>query len=339
MDSDTLTYTNSGDWFGMLFSGQITEKKLVRVLTGGLGFVIFLLLGATLLSFWNLRSIESATEELKSSNIAQDARVGEKVWVQADELIRQSVPLLVVCIALALVMAVVTVRVISKLFKKMEWQTNELSRVSWHLLRTQETTARRFSHELHDELGQSLTALKANLAAMNRDSRVEDSLKLVDESIQNIRQMSQLLRPLILDDFGLDASLNWLADGFTQRTGIIVKYQSNFKDRLEDEQETHLFRIAQEALTNIARHSGASEVDIELRHEGSRILLCIADNGKGFSQTKAPRGMGPRGIGQRGMGMTGMRARARSVGGELQVDSSGEKGVRIEVWTPFVSKA
>ena len=106
----------------------------------------------------------------------------------------------------------------------MEWQAGELSRVSWHMLDNQESTARRFSHELHDELGQSLTAVKANLAALEAGGapdprRLDDCMRLVDEAIGNVRQLSQLLRPTILDDFGLEAGLRWLAEGFTQRTG------------------------------------------------------------------------------------------------------------------------
>ncbi len=111
---------------------------------------------------------------------------------------------------LALVFAVITISAwFRSLIRGMEWQTAELGRVSFHMLENQEATARRFSHELHDELGQALTAVKTNLTARwtaigNRE-RMEDCLHLVDEAIGNVRQMSQLLRPTILDDFGLEA--------------------------------------------------------------------------------------------------------------------------------------
>src|SRR5205085_1875927 len=142
----------------------------------------------------------------------------------------------------------------------------------------QEATARRFSHELHDELGQSLTAVKTNLSALNSggsggDERLADCLRLVDDAIGNVRQMSQLLRPTILDDFGLEAGLRWLAEGFSARTGIDVKVDSNHSGRLADETETHLFRIAQEALTNVARHSGAKHVRMRLESAGGEICL------------------------------------------------------------------
>jgi signal transduction histidine kinase len=141
-------------------------------------------------------------------------------------------------VLLALIFAVVTVRMVSQLIRRLEWQTAELGRVSWHMLEDQEATARRFSHELHDELGQSLTAVKTNLSALaaqgktpRRRPRLADCLHLVDEAIGNVRQMSQLLRPTILDDFGLEAGLRWLAEGFAARTGIEVTVDSNYSGR------------------------------------------------------------------------------------------------------------
>jgi signal transduction histidine kinase len=230
-------------------------------------------------------------------------------------------------VGLALIFTVMTVRIVSQLVRRMEWQTAELGRVSWQMLENQEATARRFSHELHDELGQSLTAIKTNLSAMgNGDARIADSLKLVDEAIGNVRQMSQLLRPTILDDFGLEAGLRWLAEGFATRTGVEVKVDSSYSGRLSDEAETHLFRIAQEALTNVARHSGARHVIIKLGNADGLIRLSIQDDGRGLSDAPANG---------RGLGLIGMRARARSAGGDASVRSRPGEGVLIEVHVPL----
>jgi signal transduction histidine kinase len=229
---------------------------------------------------------------------------------------------------IALVCAIITVRIAARVFRQMEEQTSELSRVSFRLLETQESTARRFAHELHDELGGSLTAIKSNLltiaAMLDGNARIDDCIKLVDQSISNVRELSQLLRPTILDDFGLDAGLRWLAERFAQRTGVEVDYQSGFTGRLPDETETHLFRIVQEALTNVARHSGATRVSIHLRADGSSIRLTLSDNGRGL-ETSA----------NGGMGLNGMRARARSAGGQLDLKSEPGKGVTIEVYAPL----
>jgi signal transduction histidine kinase len=235
-------------------------------------------------------------------------------------------------VLLALIFAAVTLRMAAQLIRGMEWQTAELGRVSWHMLENQEATARRFSHELHDELGQSLTAVKTNLAALdtvgpvNRE-RLDDCVRLVDEAIGNVRQMSQLLRPTILDDFGLEAGLRWLAEGFAARTGTEVKLDSTFSGRLPDETETHLFRIAQEALTNVARHSGARHVRIKLDASGTDACLRVEDDGRGMSGT-APDG-------RRGLGLIGMRARARSAGGDVSIRSRPGEGVVIEVRVPI----
>jgi signal transduction histidine kinase len=250
---------------------------------------------------------------------------------------RESVTLLCASLGLAMVCSIFTVRMTRQLFRNMAWQESELTRVSWQMLADQESIARRFSHELHDELGQTLAAVKANLAAVPRtpgaDARLADSTRLVDDAIRNVRQLSQLLRPLILDDFGLDAGLSWLCEGFMNRTGIEVVYESNHHARMPDETETHLFRIAQEALTNVARHSGATKVTVKLCAEGDEIRLTVADNGKGMRGASAPPGSS-----SQSLGMTGMRARARVAGGEFSVASPEGGGLTVEARIPLTAE-
>jgi signal transduction histidine kinase len=234
-------------------------------------------------------------------------------------------------VLLALILAGITVRMASNLVRGMEWQTAELGRVSFHMLEDQEAAARRFSHELHDELGQSLTAVKTNLAAIDGNSqRVSDCLRLVDEAIGNVREMSQLLRPTILDDFGLAASLRWLCEGFGQRTGIDIACDVPFTGRLPDGAETHLFRIAQEALTNVARHAKAKHVRMQLEQMDGGVTLRITDDGVGLSTTPSN---------PRGLGLIGMRARARSAAGDMEVRSRPGEGVLIEVRVPVGDEA
>jgi signal transduction histidine kinase len=258
-----------------------------------------------------------------SRTLAAQTRIDQR----SAELVKESLGLLSGCLLLALVCAIFTVRITTQLFRRMEQQSSDLARVTWHMLESQETAARRFSHELHDELGGSLTAIKANVMALDPSTppdpaRLDDCRRLIDEGIQNVRELSHLLRPTILDDFGLDAGIRWLAERFGQRTGVEVDYKSSFEGRLADETETHLFRIVQEALTNVARHSGATRVDIELARNGDRVHLTVKDNGHGFN------GMRPAGL-----GLVGMRARAESVGGELAISSS--DGVMVDLWAPL----
>lgn len=273
--------------------------------------------------------------QLISAGYQRALKTQTEIEHRSQTLVEESLLLLGACLAAALLGAVFTVRITSQLFRKMEWQAGELSRVSWYLLENQETTARRFSHELHDELGQALTAVKANLVALESETsgdktRLEDCTHLVDEALRNVRELSQLLRPTILDDFGLDASLRWLGERFMQRTGIEVEYQSSFSGRLADETETHLFRIVQEALTNVARHSRATRVQIHLWQEGQRIRLMLGDNGRGIEKRDGEQAGG--------MGMIGMRARARSAGGELAIQTRPGDGVVVEAWAPLRSE-
>jgi signal transduction histidine kinase len=151
---------------------------------------------------------------------------------------------------------------------------------------------------------------------------------LVDESIRNVRELSQLLRPVILDDLGLQAGLRWLALKSSERLGIRVGFESNGDERLSEEVETHLFRICQEALTNIARHSGASEASIRFDMNPGSVVLTVEDDGRGLpdpTQWALP---------QSGLGMTSMRARARMLGGELEVLQRQPRGLRLRVEIP-----
>lgn len=279
------------------------------------------------------QEVVSLTARLLGGVFRKASQAQRQIESRSAELVRESVLLLSLSLGCALACALYTVRLSSRMYRQMERQSNELSRVSWHLLENQETTARRFSHELHDELGQSLTAVKANLLALEAGSsldrrRLTDTRQLVDEAVRNVRELSQLLRPVILDDLGLDAGLRSLAEGFMQRTGIEVEYKSNFDGRLQDETETHLFRIAQEALTNVARHSGATRVQMELKRQPDQIQLMLRDNGRGLRSKEAT---------SKGLGMIGMRARARSAGGDFRVESS-DAGVVVRISVPCHSE-
>jgi signal transduction histidine kinase len=270
--------------------------------------------------------VVTLVQDLVVSSTERAMTVDRLLAGRSRDLADESLWLLGACFVLALVCAALTVQMARSGVRRMEWQTTELGRVSWHMLQTQEDAARRFSHELHDELGQGLAAIRANVGQADFDARRTDTLRLVDEAIANVRELSQLLRPVILDDFGLDAALRWLTEGFAQRTNITVRYESSLETRLEDQTETHLFRIAQEALTNVARHSGASAVEVSLRLEEDMVMLKIQDNGRGLSATNNSK--------RSSLGMVGMRARAREIGGELTITNRPEGGIRIEVSAP-----
>lgn len=261
-------------------------------------------------------------------NIQDWAATDEEMRVELDELTNQSTMMLSACFLLAFVFAGSTVMIVRKSVQRIEWQRDELNRVSWHMLQTQEDTARRFSHELHDELGQSLAAVRANLthpSLMQQEQR-DDCLHLVDEAIANVRELSQLLRPVILDDFGLEAGLRWLTERFGQRTRIAVIFDSTVAERINADTETHLFRIAQEALTNIARHSHATAVKVSLLQDDDDLLLCIEDNGVGLPAQNQESASS--------LGIIGIRARARECGGSVSFENCKPHGLRLTARVP-----
>ncbi len=283
--------------------------------------------------------IETSLEDLRTefSRLSGDivrgqagtaAQLEDQIEQQSVDLTQESAWLLGTCLLLSIAGAAVTIRIAQQSLRTMRWQAEELNRVSWHMLQNQETAARRFSHEMHDELGQVLTGLKANLIAMTPEEfgrRRQDSMNLLDEAIAKTRELSQLLHPVILDDFGIEAALRWVAERFSERTGIEVECESSVRGRLAEGTETHLFRIAQEALTNVARHSGATKASILLTESGGGVRLVVEDNGRGL---KAEAAHNP------GLGMVGMRARARQIGGELKVARSRAGGVKVEINAP-----
>jgi PAS domain S-box-containing protein len=202
------------------------------------------------------------------------------------------------------------------------------------LVEAEENERRRIARELHDRVGQNLSALNINLdivaGSLKDDAlrrRLEDSLKLVDGTLQSIENVMADLRPALLDEYGLAAALGWYGQEYAQRTGIRVGVEAGEAGRdLRPEIAVALFRIAQEALNNAAKHSSAKRIRVCLEERGSELELCIIDDGKGFDPAQAPRGR---------WGMTTMRERAQAAGGRLAVDSSPGKGTCVRATVPL----
>src|SRR5260370_12964770 len=170
-------------------------------------------------------------------------------------------------------------------------QTQEALRLySRALIEAQETERQRIARELHDEIGQVLTAVRINLQtaktsrnAAEAANHIEDSIRVTDEALRQVRDLSLDLRPPHLDDFGLTTALRWFIDRFSQRTGIVVDLEAaDDGQRLATETETACFRIAQEALTNVARHAKAKRVSVRLNRNREQLFLIVKDDGVGF---------------------------------------------------------
>jgi len=187
---------------------------------------------------------------------------------------------------------------------------------------------------IHDDLGQAMTALKMDIAWIARrvdgDASVKQKLAdmsgMTDEVISSVRRISSELRPGILDDLGLAATIEWQADEFTKRTGIPCTVHCDLGDlKIDRSLSTAVFRIFQESLTNVARHAGATAVEVTLRAVGGTLRLEVADDGVGLSETAA-RGDS--------LGLMGMRERARRFGGDCVVSARVPKGTLVTMTVP-----
>lgn len=186
----------------------------------------------------------------------------------------------------------------------------------------------RIAREIHDSLGQALTALKLQLsAAEGLGPRLHETKLMVDELVKTVRRLATDLRPPILDQLGLPAALEWLAQDFGKRTGIRCQATTEANNPpIKGELATALFRIVQEALTNVLRHAGATRVDIALGAKSACVTLEINDDGTGISEAGT---MGPASL-----GILGMRERAAALGGVLEVAPREEGGTRVAAWFP-----
>jgi len=219
-------------------------------------------------------------------------------------------------------------------------QSEQLRELSWHLLRVQDDERRRIARELHDSAGQILTVLGMNLASLSEEARstspelaarADSCQELIRNLQQEIRTTSYLLHPPLLEEAGLAAALSWYVDGLHARSGLEITLDvSEDLERLPDNLELMVFRIVQEALTNIHRHSGSNTGSIRLSRQGKAVVVEIKDNGKGISPKKLAE-IQTRGS---GVGIRGMRERIKQFQGSLNIESD-HSGTRIIATIPI----
>lgn len=211
----------------------------------------------------------------------------------------------------------------------------ELENLSSRILEVQEQERRSLSQELHDEVGQTLTALRMELShAISRlaDEVIRERLmrarQLTERTVQMVRDISLMLRPSLLDDLGLGPALQWQIENFSRRSGIQYAFDgAEAGEHLPDDVKTCVFRIAQETLNNCEKYAHATSLRMYLRHDSGRVSLEVQDDGVGFQ-------LGPRGLPIRGTGILGMRERAIKLGGTLTVESRPGAGTRIGLVLP-----
>ncbi len=215
-----------------------------------------------------------------------------------------------------------------------------LRELSAHLEETREEERKRIAREVHDEMGQTLSALRMEIALLRLElgthqpelmRRVQAMMTMTDRAIKITRDVTALLRPPALD-LGIDAALEWLTAGFSSSTGIPCTLQiGEGAIRLDERHEIALFRVVQEALNNVAKHAQASTVQVAIRQQGGRLVLAVNDDGKGFDPSEAARA--------HSFGLIGIRERVLTLGGSIAIDSSPGRGSRLQVEIPLPAES
>ena len=223
---------------------------------------------------------------------------------------------------------------------KDEESTRTLQRLSAQLINAQEEERRSIARELHDEVGQVLTAIKVELAIAQRAIEadggraqvLQDARSIADGALHTVRNLSHLLHPPLLDDLGLPAAIEWYLRGFSKRHGVHVDLLHDpMPERLTPETEAAAYRIVQEALTNVAKHAQATMCRVYVQRLPNTVLITIEDDGAGFDSTAAQGAEG-------GLGLIGIRERVSQLQGTVRLESAPGKGTRLTVELPARSR-
>lgn len=229
---------------------------------------------------------------------------------------------------------------LSKKVAELENHTKLLQVLSRRLMEAQETERRHIARELHDEIGQNLTLLKIGLNKASRLAENEgrdaqplkESIAVVEQTLQQVRNLSLDLRPPLLDAAGLESALRWYLDRQSERTGLSIHFNADIDNkRLPSELEIVCYRLVQEALTNILRHAQARRVNVQIWQTSMAVQLVISDDGVGFDVADA-RERAARGT---SLGLTGMQERAHLAGGEVEIVSAPSRGTEVHASFPL----
>jgi signal transduction histidine kinase len=220
-----------------------------------------------------------------------------------------------------------------ELLERLEGSQAHFHRLARSVFRVQEEERRRLARDLHDGIGQNLTALKHQLAQLEPDlpgharARLHSVMELCSQTLEDTRQMSRLLRPQVLDDLGLEAGLRWLTRTLSEGSGVNIEMEVEPLPQLDGDEQTLLFRVAQEALTNVVRHSGGTQALLRLVFKAGWAQLTVWDDGSGCDPERI--------LAEPGSGIGGMRERVRMHGGRLEIHSGSDGGCRLHALVPL----
>ncbi len=284
------------------------------------------------------------TREIRDLTETEARQRREAMDQRQREFRRGLTQMVVASLCLALFIAVVSGLYIARLERRAEEQHHrteqaerELRKLSQQLVRAQEDERRFLSRELHDEVGQKLTALRIELAGLDQlcgdrefEARLQDTKQLAEQTLRAVRDLALGLRPSMLDDLGLGPALEWQARDFSRRSNVPVTVEIDGDlNALPDRHRTCVFRVVQEALTNCVRHAGASAIRVSVQGDKDAVSVMVQDDGIGMADDS--RG--------RGLGLIGIEERARELGGDLAITSQPNKGTTLTLRLPLHSEA
>ena len=268
----------------------------------------------------------------------QLAATESEIQRQFEDLGRRLSLVLIIALCFAVLLATGCIVYIIRIERQNSRRYQEIARLSARLVAAQEDERRAISRELHDEVGQTLGAVlvdAANLAnRIPADDKVShgylDNIRaLADTSVNSIRNIALLLRPSMLDDLGLIPALEWQAREVSRRSGVKVKVTAeNVSDSLPDAVRTCIYRLVQEALNNVSRHSGAKSALVSVQQTEGSLVLTVKDDGSGFEPDQT-----------RGLGLLGMEERVKQLGGRLEIESQPGHGTLLRATLPMAAPA
>jgi signal transduction histidine kinase len=271
---------------------------------------------------------------LVRNNNEAEAEVAAEVQAIYDRVERQVYWFLAATLLAITATSLYLIRTNRRLFKELASLSDERRDVAQTLIATREATLREISRELHDEFGQVLTALGSMLGRASRrvpdDSPLRSDLREIGEvaqgALDNVRGLSQSLHPSILEELGLESTIEWYLSTFERQSGVAVSYERvGDPVRVDDQTAIHVYRVLQEALANVARHSGSKQAEVRLRSRGRSIELEVLDRGRGFTPDAS----------RRGLGLVAMRERAALLGGTLTVEGRPNGGTQVRLIVPL----
>ena len=295
-----------------------------------------------------LNQITATVDELLRLNDQAQNEASARISEVYNGVKRDILALTVVLMLLALGTGLYTFRANRKTFDQMQrlagqlrLQSEQLRKLSWKLIEVQEATLRQVSRDLHDEFGQILTGVglmlrragqKVTTAAADAAllGELQAVKQVVEETLERVRDQSQMFRPAVLDDFGLEQTIEWLTRQFEKQSGLAVHFRSNgLESTLAPEESIHIYRVVQEALNNAAKHSKAQQAWVTVEERNGELQVEIRDDGKGFDVAAAQG---------EGLGLMGMRERAEHLRGTFSLRSAPRQGTLIRVRVPLQHK-